>query len=103
MPPPLVVTISHHLGREGAKRRIEEGIGSIRSQVAAVAVSIEDRWEGDRLELRAVALGQQVAATAEVFDDVVRVEVQLPGVLGMIANAITRRIRVEGTKLLEKQ
>jgi hypothetical protein len=33
-PEPLVVTISHSLGRDEAKRRIERGLGSIRGEIA---------------------------------------------------------------------
>ena len=103
MPKPLVVTISHSLGRQGAKRRIEDGIGSIRSQLAAFAVSIEDRWQGDQLDFRLVAAGQVVTATIDVLEDVVRVEVNLPGMLAMLAQKVIGRIRDQGTKMLEKR
>jgi len=99
---PIVVTISHDLGRQGAKRRIEDGLGSIRSQLSAFSVSIEDDWSGDRLDFRLVAVGQVVTAKIEVFEEVVRVEVSLPGILGVLAEVITGRIRDEGARMLEK-
>jgi Putative polyhydroxyalkanoic acid system protein (PHA_gran_rgn) len=103
MSKPLVVTISHSLGRQGAKRQIENGIGSIRSQLSAFAMSIDDHWTDDRLDFRLVAVGQVVTAKVEVSDDVVRVEVNLPGMLGMLADKIASRVRDQGTKMLEKK
>ena len=34
MPKPLVMTISHELGREEAKRRLQKSVGQIRAQLA---------------------------------------------------------------------
>jgi hypothetical protein len=44
-----------------------------------------------------------VTAKTEVFDEVVRVEVNLPGILGMLAEVINTRIRAQATRMLEKK
>ena len=48
------------------------------------------------------ALGQRVAGHIDVLDDVVRVELQLPGVLGWIGERIGRRIQKQTALMLEK-
>ncbi|MBV9523417.1 MAG: polyhydroxyalkanoic acid system family protein [Alphaproteobacteria bacterium] len=103
MSQPLVVTISHQLGKQGAKDRIERGIGQIRSQLSLFASSIEDRWDDDRLDLRMLVMGQAVTARVEVGDASVRVEIHLPGILAALAATVTGRIRQKGMELLEKQ
>jgi putative polyhydroxyalkanoate system protein len=102
MPKPVVATISHELGKEGAKRRIDRSLGELRAQLARFASSIEDRWEGDRLEFRLSALGQAVTGAIEVFEELVRVEVMLPGLLGFLGGMIAHRIERHGTALLDK-
>jgi uncharacterized protein YfaT (DUF1175 family) len=103
MPKPVTVTISHELGKEQAKERIESNLGQIRAQIAPYVTSIEDRWIGDRLEISVVALGQAVTGDIEVFDEFVRVEIYLPGLLGYVAGLVAAPIRDAGTKLLEKK
>ena len=103
MTQPLVVTISHELGRAAAKRRIADGIASIRSQLAVFAAGIEERWTDDRLDMRCVALGQRVSAAIEVFDEFVRIEVSFSGVLSWLGGLAAGRIREHGQRMLEKK
>jgi Putative polyhydroxyalkanoic acid system protein (PHA_gran_rgn) len=103
MPEPVIVTVSHELGKEGARQRIEAAMGRIRKELSPFASSIEDRWTGDRLDLRLVALGQTVTASLEAMERIVRIEVLLPGLLGVLAGRIAGRIRDDGTKLLGRE
>jgi hypothetical protein len=103
MPKPLVATVSHELGRTKAKQRIESSLGEIRSHLAAFATSVESEWTGDRLDFRLIALGQAISGGIEVFEEHVRIEVMLPGMLGFLGGTISSRIRERGLKLLEKK
>ena len=103
MTQPLVVTISHELGRAAAKRRIADGTASIRAQLAAFAIGIEERWTGDRLDMGCIALGQRMSLAIEVFDEFVRVEIVLPAMLSWLGGLIAGRIREQGQRLLEKK
>ena len=97
---PLTVTISHELGREGAKRRIADGMGHIRTQLTGIALALDERWTGDQLSFRLLALGQTVTGRIEVEETLVRLEIMLPGLLGAFAQRIAGRIRLQGAKLL---
>jgi hypothetical protein len=103
MSKPLVATVSHELGRRQAKQRIESSLDDIRSHLSAFATSVEGQWTGDCLDFRLIALGQAISGRIEVFEELVRIEVVLPGMLGFLGGAISGRIRSHGMKLLEKK
>jgi hypothetical protein len=98
---PITVTISHRLGRDGAKRRIAEGFDAIHREIGAYVRSFEYTWDGDRMKFRATAMLQTVTGDIEVFDDFVRVDLILPGLLHVIGRTIAGRIQQRGQALLE--
>lgn len=102
MPTPMVVTIPHRLGRAEAHRRLEEGLGKVHAQLAAHTTSVEQGWTGDRLDFRVVAMAQTVTGRVDVMEDTVRVEVDLPWMLAMLAKRLEGRIEKTGAKLLTK-
>ena|SRR5215831_8633474 len=102
MPKPLVMTISHQLGRAEAKRRLEKGIDQIQAQLVPFTTAVDHHWTDDRLSFHMIALGQRIAAHIDVLDDSVRVELQLPGVLGWIGERLGRRIAKQTVLMLEK-
>jgi hypothetical protein len=107
---PVTVSIPHALGKDEARRRIEEGFGKMRQQIAggatggfAAMMSFQDRWEGDRLHFEGGGLGQKVTGRLDVMADAVRVELDLPEILAALADKIAGRLKSEGQKLLEKK
>lgn len=100
---PLVVLIPHELGQAEARRRLETGLGGLKAKFASHVTSVEDVWTGNRLDLRVRALGQGVTAILDVEAKQVRVEVQLPWMLAMIAEKAKGYIQKEGKLLLEKK
>ena len=100
---PLIVSIPHHLGREEAARRIKSGLAAARASYSALLTIREETWTGDRLAFNLSALGQSAIGVIDVADDHVRLEVQLPWLLAMVAEKLTPAIRKEGTLMLEKK
>jgi hypothetical protein len=98
---PITVTIAHRLGRDEAKRRIERGLDAVRAEVLRYVAAIDYRWEGFRLDFRAVLLRQTIVGRLDVFDDCVRLEVTLPRLLHLVAKTVAGRIERRGTALLE--
>lgn len=68
MPEPIVVTISHALGREEAKRRLDNGLGYIREQLSAFVSSVDYGWTGYRLDFSLTAIRQSITGRIEVED-----------------------------------
>ncbi|WP_280155526.1 polyhydroxyalkanoic acid system family protein [Piscinibacter sp. XHJ-5] len=103
MATPITVSIPHQLGRAEARRRIEAGFGKIIHQLPGSGGSCSERWDGDRLTFGIAAMGQTVAGVVTVLDAAVTMEIELPGVLGMIASGLKDRLQKAGQLLLTKK
>jgi hypothetical protein len=97
---PVIVDLPHKLGAVEAKRRIAGGIGRLKDQIPGGA-EVRSGWTGDRLDLAVTAMGQEVTATMDVQERIVRVEVVLPGVLSFFGNQVEALLRRRGGELLE--
>lgn len=102
MSAPLVVSISHRLGREEATRRLKTGLTRAAASVPVLSVD-EERWDGDRMIFRVRALGQAASGHLDVADDHVRLEVTLPWLLQRFAEAAQAVIKNRGQLLLTKK
>ena len=96
----VTVSIPHQLGRAEAKRRVDEGFGDFSRHLGGSAGALTKNWTGDRLNFSLQALGQGISGFLDVADDVVRVEVLLPGFLAMIAGKVKGTLQKEGQLLL---
>lgn len=103
MSKPLVVVIPHQLGLAGARQRLDTGIEALTTKFGSQISSVDSRWTGDHLDLVLTAVGQSVTAALDVAEDNVRVEVQLPWMLALIAEKAKTLIQKEGQLLLDKK
>ena len=103
MATPITISIPHSLGRAEARRRIEAGFAKIIHLLPGSGGACSERWDGDRLSFSASAMGQTVAGVVNVLDAAVTIEVDLPGVLGMIAGRLKDRLQRAGQLLLTKK
>ena len=102
MSQPLLVSIPHRLGRLEARRRLDSGLGRLRSELSALLSGLDYHWEGETLSFVASALWQRITGRIEVLDDVVRVEIDLPWIMQLLRDTIARQVRGRGVALLEK-
>jgi Putative polyhydroxyalkanoic acid system protein (PHA_gran_rgn) len=107
---PVTVSIPHSLGKDEARRRIEQGFGQLRNQMAGGATGLlgktltfQERWEGDRLHFEGSGLGQKMTGRLDIRDNAVDIQLDLPEILAAIADRITGKLKAEGQKLLEKK
>jgi hypothetical protein len=103
MAKPLTVSIPHNLGKGEATRRLQGGLTQLKSQFGDKIASINETWSGDRMEFRVGAMGQTINGHLDVMEDQVRVEVQLPWLLAMVAEKAKTFIQKQGTLMLEKK
>jgi len=99
---PLTINIPHQLGKDEARRRLETGFVKIEQQFAKQA-QVDKTWDGDRMAFRAVAMGQTITGTLDVLEEAIRLEIVLPGFLGMLASKIRGKVEKEGQLLLENK
>jgi hypothetical protein len=100
MAPPTIVTIEHHSTKEEVKRKLRERFGEIRAQVAPYVSAFEEEWSADGVSVRVVALAQPITSRIDVDDRLVRIEVGLPGLLGVFSRLIADRVQKQGAQLL---
>jgi hypothetical protein len=103
MAKPLIVSIPHNLGRAEAARRLQTGMQQMKSQFGDKIASVEETWTGDRMDFKVGALGQTIDGNLEVLEDSVRVEVQLPWILAVVAEKAKQFINKQGALMLEKK
>lgn len=99
----VTVTIGHRLGKLEAVRRIKEGLVHTNGHLGTMIAIDQETWQGDTLRFRMRALGQTAAASIEVLDDALRIEVSLPWLLAKAARRFLPILRKQATLLLEKK
>jgi hypothetical protein len=102
MAEPVVVIIPHKLGKEEAIRRLKNGFSNVRSTFGEKFVVLTDAWNGNHLDFRASLLGQTTTGTVDVGEGSVRLEVQLPWMLALLANKAKAIITRQSQLMLEK-
>jgi hypothetical protein len=102
MAEPLIVTISHKLGKEEALRRIKPALGKASESFPVLQVERET-WTGERMDFQVRALGQIAAGNVQVGDSSVRLEVTLPWLLHKFAEVVQKVVSKRGQILLEKK
>jgi hypothetical protein len=103
MATPITIHIPHQLGRAEARRRIESGFASLMQQLPGTIGACSQQWDDDRLLFKASAMGQAVSGVIDVLDTSVAIEIELPGILGMIAGAFRGRLQKAAQLLLTRK
>ena len=99
----VTVIVSHRLGKVEAVRRLREGFARTQDQLGPMIAVDQATWEGDTLRFRMRALGQNAAASIQVLDDMMRIDVSLPWLLAKAAKRLLPLLRREAALLLEKK
>lgn len=97
----ISITIPHKLSRSEARRRIETGFSNMLRQVSANPGTCSEHWDGDRLTFAVSVMQQTVSGVVDVLDDAVKMDIELPGVLGLLAGALMGKLQSAGQKLLK--
>ncbi|MBY6240198.1 polyhydroxyalkanoic acid system family protein [Methylosinus sp. Sm6] len=84
----VVVTVSHQLGVEVARKRVAEGIEQLRTAYVEKIAHSEIVWIGDRADLKLVAFGQTTTARIDVQTNQLRIEVFLPWIIAALGGRV---------------
>ena len=103
MSTPVTISVPHRLGKAEALRRLQTGLGRMRTNLSTLIAIEQEVWSGDTLRFQMRGLGQTAAGTIEVLDDSLRIEVTLPWLLAKLAERLAPAMRREATLLLEKK
>jgi hypothetical protein len=97
---PIKFDLPHSLGQAEARRRIENGVGSLKEHIPGAA-EVRSSWTGDQLGLQILAMGQEVNARLDVRESLVHLEMLLPPALAFFARPIELAMRKGGESMLE--
>lgn len=102
---PVTVTISHDLGKDGARTRINDGFDQLKTSMTnGLMFKFTQEWTSeDTLSFAAKGLGQTIIGTIDVFPAHVRITATLPGLLASLAETISGKIEKQGQILLEQK
>ena len=97
---PIVITVEHHATKQEVLRKLKSSFGDIRTQIAPYVSSVTEDWTDRGVEVRVVALAHPIMSSIEVDERVVRIEVRLPGLLGIFGGLIASRVKRGATLLI---
>ena len=103
MAKPLAIEIPHQLTQEEAKQRLVDGLADARRKYPQYLNAFTETWTGNHLEFGGKVMAQNVSGRLDVLPQSVRVEVDLPMLLRMLASKFIPQVEAEGRKMLEKK
>lgn len=97
------VSIPHRLGSEQAKARLQDASEKLRSQFRGQVAQVHEAWNGNHADFKFSAMGQSITGRIDVEESVIRLAIDLPWVLGMLAGKVRSRVEQEARKYLAKR
>ena len=99
----ISVSIPHRLSQDEARSRLQNGITDLKTKFGGQVGTVDETWTGNQMAFRFAVMGQAVTGRVDVQPDVVKLDVDLPFLIAMLADRIRPQIEQEGRKLLEKK
>ena len=97
------VSIPHRLGRDEAAARLKSGVERLQSQFGGQVAQIQHTWTGYRADFAFSTMGQGITGRLNVEDEAIKLSVDLPWMLAVLADKIKGKIETEGRRLLERK
>ena len=97
------VSIPHRLGRDEARDRLKSGVERLQSQFGGQVAQIQHTWNDYRADFAFSAMGQGITGRLNVEEQAIKLSVDVPWMLAVLADKIKGKIEQEGRKLLERK
>lgn len=97
------VSIPHRLGKADAKARLQAGTQQLRSQFGAQLAQVNETWVNDHADFSFTVMGQSLTGRLDVEEAAIKVSVDVPWMLAILADKVKGKIETEGRKLLERK
>ena len=99
----MSISIPHSLTQEQARAKLQKGIADLRTQHAGKVGAIEEKWTDNRMDFAIDVMGQKLTGRVDVLSDAVKLDIDLPWLLSMLADKIKPQIEQQGRKMLEEK
>ena len=97
----MQITVPHRLSRDEVRERLHSKSGEILGQVPGGMAEVETSWPNqDRMDLAIKVMGQVIHGNLAIEDNLVRISIDLPMMLGFLEPMISGTITEQGRKLL---
>ena len=98
----MTFDIPHSLGRDEAKRRIEQGLPKLEQHIPGGG-SVTANWTSDyAVDLVISAMAQTIPVALTVGEDKVTADLRIPMMLKMMSGPISDFVKTSATKMLTK-
>ena len=99
----ITLSIPHRLTQDEARTRIVSGLAELREKHSSHLGNVQENWNGNRTDFRVTAVGQAISGRVDVLADSVKVDIDLPWLVAMMAEKFRPRIEAEARKMLESK
>ena len=97
----ISITIPHKLSQDDARARLQNGIIELKGKYGDKVAAMDETWNGNQMAFKLSAMGQAITGRVDVQPQAVKLDVDLPWLLAMLADRIKPQIEQEGRKMLE--
>lgn len=98
---PIIIDLTHNLAPAEVRRRMDVGITKLPTHIPGGVAEVHADWlHNDQMKVDVKAMGQNISSMLDIQDQLVRITVNLPGMLALMAGPIEAMVRRSGEKLL---
>ena len=98
----MTFDIPHSLGRDEAKRRIEQGLPKLEQHIPGGG-TVTANWTSDyAVDLAISAMAQTIPVALTVGEDKITADLKIPMMLKMMSGPISDFVKTSATKMLTK-
>ena len=99
----ITITIPHKLTQDQARTRLQSGIIDLKGKYGDKVANMQEDWNGNNMAFRLSAMGQAITGRVDVQPDAVKLDVDLPWMLAMLAGKFKPQVEQEARKMLESK
>ncbi|MEO6436765.1 MAG: polyhydroxyalkanoic acid system family protein [Tepidisphaeraceae bacterium] len=97
----ITITIPHKLSQDEARTRLQTGLVELKGKYGEKVANMQEHWDGNQMNFRLSAMGQAITGRVEVQAQAVKLDVDLPWMLALLAGKFKAQVEQEGRKMLE--
>lgn len=97
----VTVDVPHKLGAEEAQRRVQAGVEALRHKYAEHFSALHIEWKDLRADIALTVMGHSLTGALDFLPDRVRVSLELPWLLAMIAEKARGMIAKHTDEMLQ--
>ena len=99
----ISITVPHKLSQDEARMRLVNGIADLKGKYGDKVANMQETWNGNQMAFRLSTMGQAITGRVEVQPSAVKLDVDLPWMLAMLAGKFRPQVEQEARRMLESK